>query len=427
VVCHISVRDIDFHSTTKGVRVRVTTDVPAHLYLRLSEQEPWVHRKPSIRRGVAFAEDVRFCFTVFEDNEQVEPGDTINHTWWKTSWPVCTTKWLYVWGSRAGEVCVSTTAPFEYHNDGIDPIPVGDIMYTFNSIEPELHGCGSGSQWNTINLKHDLPPDATGIIFKVNTTPISGDKKMGFRKPGSGNINTGRLHGGEHQWGLVGVSDTRTIEVYGPAGGNLSFWVLGYTGRNVHFLDTVINLTPALPLVWQDVNVSPHIPAGAIPIFDLSYQGYAFKRYSVQPKGGAFKVWSATAHNWITISPDYAGIVQFYLDGVGPTRFQLLLTGYIDGGSTFHIDPLDRTPANLAVWDNVPITALPDTTKWCVLESGNANTAVLHGVRKKDSLRDDRYEAVGHSWVYAHTNPTPMVQIYRPTVDFVYWEYGATV
>jgi len=122
VTCHISVRDIDFHASTIGVRIRVTTDAPCHLWVRLSSQTPRIHKKPSLRRGVAFAEDVRFCFTVFEDNEQEEPGDTVDHTWWKPDWPVCTTKWLYVWGSRSGEVCVSTTAPFKYHNDGVDPI-----------------------------------------------------------------------------------------------------------------------------------------------------------------------------------------------------------------------------------------------------------------------------------------------------------------
>jgi hypothetical protein len=128
--CHISVRDIDFHPSVSGVRIRVTTDVPAHLFVRLSSKKPLVHMKPSIRRGVAFAEDTRFCFTVFEDNEQNESGDTLEHTWWKTSWPVCTTKWLYVWGSRAGEVCVSTTAPFKYHNDGVEPVPPwGEIFY----------------------------------------------------------------------------------------------------------------------------------------------------------------------------------------------------------------------------------------------------------------------------------------------------------
>ena len=129
MTCHISVRDIDFHPSTTGVRIRVTTDVPSHLYLRLSSQHPWIHKKPSLRRGVAFAEDVRFCFTVYQDNEQNEWGDTLEHTWWKDDWPPCTTKWLYVWGSRAGEICVSTTAPFKYHNTGIEPVPPWGLIF----------------------------------------------------------------------------------------------------------------------------------------------------------------------------------------------------------------------------------------------------------------------------------------------------------
>lgn len=123
MACHISVRDIDFHASTAGVRIRVTTDAPSHLWVRLSSQTPRIHKTPSLRRGVAFAEDVRFCFTIFEDNEQYEAGDTLTHTWWKENWPPCTTKWLYVWGMRAGETCVSTTAPFKYHNNGVDPVP----------------------------------------------------------------------------------------------------------------------------------------------------------------------------------------------------------------------------------------------------------------------------------------------------------------
>ncbi|MBA7576459.1 hypothetical protein ES708_18300 [subsurface metagenome] len=129
MACHISVRDIDFHPSETGVRIRVTTDVPSHLFIRLSSQTPRIHKTPSLRRGVAFAEDVRFCFTVFEDNEQNEWGDTLEHTWWKENWPACTTKWLYVWGMRAGETCVSTTAPFKYHNTGIEPVPTWGLIF----------------------------------------------------------------------------------------------------------------------------------------------------------------------------------------------------------------------------------------------------------------------------------------------------------
>ena len=123
MACQISVRDVDFSPSSDGVRIRALTDCPSHLFIRLSSRQPWVHKTPELRRGVQFATDIRFCFTVFEDNEQEEAGDTLNHTWWKPNWPVCTTKWLYFWGTRVGEVCVSTTAPFEYHNSGAAPVP----------------------------------------------------------------------------------------------------------------------------------------------------------------------------------------------------------------------------------------------------------------------------------------------------------------
>ena len=171
MACHISVRDIDFHPSTTGVRIRVITDVPSHLYLRLSLIKPLIHKQPSIRRGVAFAEDIRFCFTVFEDNEQVEPGDTINHTWWKTSWPACTTKWLYVWGSRSGEVCVSTTAPFQYHNTGIDPIeppppPVPELFEHYIGAAP---GAWTVRRffWNAQTFTPQANHDLTHVLLRL--------------------------------------------------------------------------------------------------------------------------------------------------------------------------------------------------------------------------------------------------------------------
>jgi len=119
VSCHISVRDISFLPFEEFVFITVTTDVPCHLWCRLTLEQPWVHKKTSFRRGLGWKEDVRFCFTVYEDNEQIEAGDTLVHTWAKPDWPPCTTKWLYFWGSIAGEVCVSDTPFFVYHR----PLP----------------------------------------------------------------------------------------------------------------------------------------------------------------------------------------------------------------------------------------------------------------------------------------------------------------
>lgn len=123
MTCHFSIRDVTFHASTTGVRIIATTDVACHLWCRLTTHPPRFHKKPSYRRGIWLVNDVRFCFTVFEDNEQYEAGDTLTHTWWKEDWPVCTTKYLYLWGKIAGEACPSTSPLLQYHNDGVDPIP----------------------------------------------------------------------------------------------------------------------------------------------------------------------------------------------------------------------------------------------------------------------------------------------------------------
>lgn len=146
--CHFSVRDIDFHPSITGVRIRVTTDVPCHLYVRLSYKPPWIHKKPSYRRGIWLNDDVRFCFTVFEDNEQNEWGSTTTHTFWKENWGPCRTKWLYLWAMVSGVACVSTSPLFKYHNTGIDPVPPWGLIFM------EL--------WSALFP----PPLEMGLIFK---------------------------------------------------------------------------------------------------------------------------------------------------------------------------------------------------------------------------------------------------------------------
>ncbi|MBA7535662.1 hypothetical protein ES705_27920 [subsurface metagenome] len=115
VANHVSYRDVQFSDLDIGVTITVITDVPSHLFCRLTRKPPHIHKKPSLRRGVAFAEDVRFCFTVFWDNEQEEAGDTLIHTFRKPAWPVCETRWVYFYGHVAEQISPSTSPLFKHH------------------------------------------------------------------------------------------------------------------------------------------------------------------------------------------------------------------------------------------------------------------------------------------------------------------------
>ena len=107
-----SVRDISFHPLLDGFVITVTTDIPCHLYMRLTTLQPQIHRVPRLRRGIALHTDLYFCFTTFDENEQAEPGDKLIHTFIKQNWPLNETRHFYFRGEISGVPSVSTSPIF---------------------------------------------------------------------------------------------------------------------------------------------------------------------------------------------------------------------------------------------------------------------------------------------------------------------------
>lgn len=112
----ISFRDVKFFDCATSVSITVITDIPCHLFCRLTEYEPQIHTTTSERRGYVFVEGLRFCFVAYEDNEQLEEADTYIHTWIKPDWPACVSKWCYFYGQVAGQWAASTSPIFLRHN-----------------------------------------------------------------------------------------------------------------------------------------------------------------------------------------------------------------------------------------------------------------------------------------------------------------------
>lgn len=155
MTCYISFRDVQFTQLWNGYQIVVTTDVPCHLYMRWSHQQPWVHTIPAYRRGLAIPSETYYCFTVYTDNEQDEAGDTLTHTFIKTPWVHCETRWFHFWGKQAGISCVSTSPVFKIHFDDATapPGPVQLIIpaeYSARTIS-SWHGTWANA-WDGRNL-----------------------------------------------------------------------------------------------------------------------------------------------------------------------------------------------------------------------------------------------------------------------------------
>ncbi len=403
--CQISVRDIDFHASATGVRIRVTTDAPAHLFVRLSSKTPWIHKKPSLRRGVAFAEDVRFCFTVFEDNEQNESGDTLEHTWWKKDWPVCTTKWLYLWGSKSGEVCQSTTAPFSYHNTGIDPVPPPRMLNTYTSVEPNMIWNGGGLYWTTRHMAKMVDENAKAVLlhgFHYGPTTF---RQTGCRKPGAAGRFTASSPGSDQFWCICGLDDALDIELYCQTAATVKWWLLGYFNSNITMLDTAVEKR-GTGTAWQTFNFSDVLPDNAVAgIFAVGGRtsqqyGYSMRAYGStddrQPLAAGFQ------HAVVKLNDKR---VQFKYNWSSAWTYYLCeLLGYFTAGIDAETNGINTTPPSTGVWTTRRAAVSAGYPLLVFSEHTNlvANSAI--GQRKVDGDHAWYNYDVRHSWPMSHTD-----------------------
>lgn len=103
-----------------GYTFEAATNKPIHLWLRLTDQPYRKHMKSEVVRGEAKMTDLRFCFTQFEDIEQEEAGDTLEHTFIVRGWPVPETRYFYLIGTENDVPSPSTSNIFKYH---FPPLP----------------------------------------------------------------------------------------------------------------------------------------------------------------------------------------------------------------------------------------------------------------------------------------------------------------
>lgn len=133
--------------------LQVTTDIPCHLFMRWTLTEPLTHPTELIRRGISLPYATRWCFVNMHENEQLEPGDTLVHTFRKSNWPVCQTRWFYFVGTIAGDDSPSSSCIFHVHHEPPPATTEMKILAEYASRTLlSTHGAWA-TCWNGANLE----------------------------------------------------------------------------------------------------------------------------------------------------------------------------------------------------------------------------------------------------------------------------------
>jgi len=101
--------------TTTGFQIAVYTNNPCHLWLRYTAVQWRKHITVKIERGAPIDKGARYCFVSYKDNEQLEEGDTLEHTFIKEPWTACETRWFYFFGTVGSINSPSESPIFSKH------------------------------------------------------------------------------------------------------------------------------------------------------------------------------------------------------------------------------------------------------------------------------------------------------------------------
>ncbi|MBA7536023.1 hypothetical protein ES705_28285 [subsurface metagenome] len=424
LACFISYRDVEFLPSDDGVRIRVWTDVPAHVWIRLTSQEPNIHKKPVLVRGLPLVDDVRFCFTVYEDNEQYEDGDTLVHTFYKEQWQVCKTKWFYFWGSIASEVCVSTSGIFKYHNDGTAPVPVPDKLRTFSSLEPNVIISPISGEGHRLNLTGVISPDATGVLLHIECVNPNTWNRWRIKKPGATGMPTTESVAGASLYCLSGVDENLTIELYQQFNLSVQAWIMGYFNKNVVFLDACADRTPGVKNAWVTIDFSDLAPGAVAGIFQVGDHASPGYEFGIRPHGSTnnWKGWSFGCHSVVKLID---GKIDFYAGhAFANDDVRCTLIGYIKpAGGDFLTNATDISGAGSG-WRNIEIASPYNPPSLAIIEGYSVSGAPTHGACKYRSPRAYLYTFVRHPFYLVHPDWQKKMRLGRSNTDWRFKLHG---
>ncbi|MBA7652714.1 hypothetical protein ES703_60553 [subsurface metagenome] len=118
---NFAVLNIAYSHTATSIIISIGTNTPCHLTCYYTDKEPGSHRTSRNQRGLTLPWGVYYCFVAWQSVEQIEPGDTLVHTFEILDWSYCQTKWLAFRGTVAGELSPSVSPIFKYHHPGFYP------------------------------------------------------------------------------------------------------------------------------------------------------------------------------------------------------------------------------------------------------------------------------------------------------------------
>lgn len=233
--------DISFLHFNNAILIYLSTSVPCHLSLYYTDKQPLKHHVSRILRGAKVPWATYFCFVAWQTAQQLEPGDSLYHTFLIPDWSFYQLKWFTIRGQIDFIDSPSVGPIFSHTNTGQDLIKNPSFEVFTNPPNPPDDWLGGG------------PPGQPPVFY-----PDAIDKTDGLQ---SCLARVTRLYSLQDLWQFLNHTHLSNLQLtFRVSYKGALEWFNGLRIRAWGDTTTLVLARPTLDYQWEDLTATITMP-----------------------------------------------------------------------------------------------------------------------------------------------------------------------
>ena len=262
------------------------------------------------------------------------------------------------------------------------PSYTGEFAQAFYPLPAAVELTVPAPGWQDIDVSSYIPTGATGVILHVHNK--SGTARgIGLRKKGSTDNRLQNMDGSPgHFWAMIGVDESRVLQVNSGNITDIDVYLVGYTATGVVFFDNAYDKSLVATGAWTDIDLSAECPGAIGIIVEIVASGGAISAglrkngsTDARPAGNKY-------HSWAIIGCDGAQVIEGWIQDLAVDFF---VVGYVTEGAVFKTNADDIAIASAGAWEPTDCSTEAPSSVMLFCEQ-IANEA--YGVRKNGDTED---------------------------------------
>ncbi|MBA7590985.1 hypothetical protein ES708_33130 [subsurface metagenome] len=187
---------------------------------------------------------------------------------------------------------------------------------------------------------------------------------------------------------------------------------MGYTGHNVVFPDTPIDIKPSIDDSYENIDIKSVWPEAALIFTDEGSNEGWNSHLSIRPLGSTKELYGGSFHQWPFCAIPPSGIIQTKLKQREGASTQWFAYAYMKENTSYSLNGMDLGVIPPNTWTDKSIAGLNPNGRFAFIEMYHTLGLAHISARKNHSFFARYGQNANHNWTICHVKNDAILELY---------------